>query len=35
VGIAIATVLTIVIFPVFAIDALKNNIQSKYLNHID
>jgi hypothetical protein len=30
VGIAIATVLTIVIFPVFAIDTLKNNIQSKY-----
>jgi uncharacterized membrane protein YccC len=29
VGIAIATVLTIVIFPVFAIDILKNNIQSK------
>jgi len=35
VGIAIATVLTIVIFPVFAIDTLKNNIQSKYENHID
>jgi hypothetical protein len=30
VGIAIAIVLTIIIFPVFAIDVLKNNIQSKY-----
>jgi hypothetical protein len=30
VGIAIAIVLTIAIFPVFAIDVLKNNIQSRY-----
>ena len=30
VGIAIAVVLTLVIFPVFAIDSLKNNIQSKF-----
>jgi hypothetical protein len=30
VGIAVAIVLTIVIFPVFAIDMLKSNIQSKY-----
>ena len=29
VGIAVAVVLTIVIFPVFAIDLLRNNIQSK------
>lgn len=29
VGIAIAIILTIIIFPVFAIDILKNNIQSK------
>jgi len=34
VGIAIAIVLTIVIFPVFAIDCLKNNIQSKTSIHI-
>jgi hypothetical protein len=30
VGIAIAIVLTITIFPVFAIDMLKKNVQSKY-----
>ena len=30
VGIAIAIVLTIAIFPIFAIDMLKKNIQSKY-----
>jgi hypothetical protein len=30
VGIAVAIILTIIIFPVFAIDVLKNNIQSKY-----
>lgn len=30
VGIAIAIVLTVVIFPVFAIDSLKNNIQGKF-----
>lgn len=30
VGISIAIVLTIVIFPLFAIDVLKNNIQSEY-----
>jgi hypothetical protein len=35
VGIALAIVLTIVIFPVFAIDVLKNNIESNINSHID
>jgi len=39
VGISIAIILTIIIFPVFAIDILKNNIQSKFdlclTNNID
>jgi hypothetical protein len=30
VGITIAVVLTLLIFPIFAIDLLKDNIQSKY-----
>ncbi|CAF1135581.1 unnamed protein product [Adineta ricciae] len=33
VGIAIATVLTILIFPVFAIDVLKKNIESEVYSH--
>lgn len=30
VGITIAAILTLLIFPIFAIDLLKDNIQSKY-----
>ncbi len=30
VGITIAVILTLLIFPIFAIDLLKDNIQSKY-----